>query len=105
MSHDVNNTTHHNNTTVSELNLKSKKKAQAKNKKVEDAVVESSPPMNQGGKKDPNSDEKFMRTGSADSTKKPTNGKTKGKGFDEEDSSSQDSDRKGPIIPQQKMRD
>lgn len=78
MSHDA-NTTNNNNTTISELNLKSKKIKQQKQKvKDADAVEESSPPV--GGKgytkgKDPSSDEKFVRTGSADDTKKPTKGK------------------------------
>lgn len=75
----MNNTTH-NNTTIAELNLKSKK-APSKKKKVEDAVEEISPPAKgnakkgqfaSGSDKDFQSDDKFNRTGSADTSKKKT---------------------------------
>lgn len=110
----MNNTTHNNNnTTISELNLKSKKTMQ-KRKKVEDAVEEVSPPTKQGPSygytkkgaygsstdKDPSSDEKFNRTGSAESgvKGKNTKGKTKGQVSDDKNSSSQDSERGRRII-------
>ena len=103
------NTTH-NNTTISELNLKSNKKLAGK-KKVkgeEDDVVDYSmgsdgkKPAKKGtrGDKDADTDEK-LRTGSADSTKKPTKGNTKGKVSDDKVSrSSHDSNdhHKGKII-------
>ena len=103
----MNNTTH-NNTTISELNLKSKKMKQSK-KKVEDAVEEAGPtPAPKSGgpakksslDKDPTSDEKLYRTGSAESGKK----RTKGQVSDEKqsrESNSQDSERgrgNNPII-------
>lgn len=83
-----------------------------KRKKVEDAVDEVSPPYKQGppGKKgaygsstdkDPSSDEKFNRTGSAESGVKgkgAKGGKTKGQVSDDKNSSSQDSERGRRII-------
>ena len=71
-------------------------KQQQQKQKVADAVEESSP-QGPAGKKfgDHSSDEKFNRTGSADSTKKPN----KQKGQMSDDLKDSDSDRKGPIIP------
>ena len=83
-----------NNATISELNMKTKKMKQKQ--KVADAVEEAPNMMGPtpGKKFQGSSDEKFNRTGSADSQKKPK----KGKGSDDNKGSS-DSDRRGPIIP------
>jgi hypothetical protein len=93
VSQDISNTTHHNNTTIAELNPKNKRKPQGKKKDM-DAVEESSPPYEKGYKKDPSSDEKFNRTASAETKKgaRPTKGK--GKVSDEKESASADSEGK-----------